>query len=194
MSMSAGDRCRVPQAFWRAADRFGLPAPALLRQARLPATLHAAPDAWLTTAQYFALWRAVEALSRDPAIGLRMTVETDPSVHPPATMSAFFARDFRDGLRRLARFKRLCTPEDLTVTEAGAECRVCVHWLHAEESEPDAAADVTFAAILELGRRGTGRHVRPIRVEMTGPARCPRRIAATSTRRSARAAPRTLWC
>lgn len=171
MTRDAGDRCRLPQAFWRAAERMGLPAPALLRQARLPATLHIAPETWLTTAQYFALWRAVETLSQDPAIGLRMTVETDTSVHPPATMSAFFARDYRDGLHRLARFKRLCTPEKLTATETGAECRVAVRWLHTDDAEPDAAADVTFAAILELGRRGTGRHIRPIRVEMarTGP-------------------------
>lgn len=166
MSRDLSDRCRLPQAFWRAAERIGLPAPALLRQAKLPATLHIAPDAWLTTAQYFDLWRAVEALSQDPAIGVRMTVETDTAMHPPATMSAFFARDYRDGLHRLARFKRLCTPEELSVTENGGEARIAVRWLHTDEAEPDAAADVTFAALLELGRRGTGRHVTPVRVEM----------------------------
>lgn len=166
MSRDLSDRCRLPQAFWRAAERMGLPAPALLRQAKLPATLHIAPDAWLTTAQYFDLWRAVEALSQDEAIGLRMTVETDTAMHPPATMSAFFARDYRDGLHRLARFKRLCTPEELSVTESGGEARIAVRWLHTDEAEPDAAADVTFAALLQLGRRGTGRHITPVRVEM----------------------------
>ncbi|CDN93709.1 AraC family transcriptional regulator [Agrobacterium tumefaciens] len=55
MSRDLSDRCGLPQAFWRAAERMGLPAPALLRQAKLPATLHIAPDAWLTTAQYFDL-------------------------------------------------------------------------------------------------------------------------------------------
>lgn len=166
MGRDVSDKCRLPQAFWRATERMGLPAPALLRQAKLPATLHLTPDAWLTTTQYFALWRAVEDLSQDPAIGLKLTVETDTSVHPPATMSAFFARDYRDGLHRLARFKRLCTPEELSVTESGGESRVAVRWLHTDKVEPDAAADVTFAAILELGRRGTGRHIRPLRVEM----------------------------
>ena len=165
----ADDRCRLPQAFWRATEAMGLPAPALLRQARLSAALHVTPDAWLTTAQYFALWRAVESLSQDPAIGLRMTIQTDTSVHPPATMSAFFARDYRDGLHRLARFKRLCTPEELTLTESGGECRIALRWLYTDEPEPDAAADVTFAAILELGRRGTGKHITPLRVEMTRP-------------------------
>ncbi len=167
MTKDTSDRCRLPQAFWRAAERVGLPTPALLRQARLPATLHVSPDTGLTTAQYFALWRAVEVLSNDPAIGLRMTTLTDTSVHPPATMSAFFACDYRDGLNRLARFKRLCTPEELALTEANAEARITLCWLFSTEAEPDAAADVTFAAILELGRRGTGRRIRPLRVEMT---------------------------
>nr|WP_255471208.1 AraC family transcriptional regulator [Paracoccus sp. M683] len=44
-----------------------------------------------------------------------------------------------------------------------------MRWLFTTEAEPDAAADVTFAALLELGRRGTGRHIKPLRVEMTRP-------------------------
>jgi AraC-like DNA-binding protein len=131
--------------------------------------LHVSDNTWVTTAQYFDLWRALEELSHNPAIGLVMTIDTDTSVHPPATMSAFFAKDFRDGLMRLARFKRLCTPEELRLHEQGGEAIVAVDWVHASGHEPDAAADVTFAAILELGRRGTGRHIVPVSVEMTRP-------------------------
>jgi hypothetical protein len=46
-------------------------------------------------------------LSQDPAIGLRMTLDTEMSGHPPATMAAFLARDYRPGPTRRARFKRL---------------------------------------------------------------------------------------
>lgn len=161
------DRFRLPPAFWRAADRMGFPAAALLRQARLPANLHVAPETWLTTAQYFALWQAVESLTQDPAVGLQMVAQTENAAHPPSTMAAFFARDFRDALHRLARFKHLCTPETLEITESGGECRVSTRWVDAIEPEPDAVADVTLAAILELGRRGTGRTLRPLRVELT---------------------------
>lgn len=172
MHHSRNDKCRVPQAFWRAAGRAGMTPAAILRQARLPATLHLADDAWITTAQYFALWRAVEHLSGDPAIGIRMTVDTDIAGHPPATMAAFFACDYRDALTRLARYKRLCTPEALTMVETGGECRIAVNWIFGSGGEPDASADVTFAAVVELGRRGSGRDIVPLRVEMTraGPA------------------------
>lgn len=170
--MARHGRCRVPQAFWRAAERAGLSRSALLRQARLPATLSTSGDFWLTTAQYFALWRAVECLSGNPAIGLAMTLDTETSAHPPATLSAFFARDFRDGLVRLARFKRLCTPEQLKVVEAAHECTVMVDWPSGTGAEPDPSVDVTFAVIVELGRRGTGQHINPVRLELmrSGPA------------------------
>lgn len=167
MARIPADKCKIPQAFWRAVERAGMPPAALLRQARLPATLHVSEDTWVTTEQYFALWRAVAELSQNPAIGIAMATQADTSMHPPATMSAFFAKDFRDGLIRLARFKRLCTPEELVLTETGHEVAIRADWLHAPGQEPDIAADVTFAAILELGRRGTARHILPIRVEMT---------------------------
>ena len=117
-----------------------------------------------------------------------MTVETDTAIHPPATLSAFFARDLRDGLHRLARFKRLCTPEVLTLTETGAECRIALQWLFTAEPGPDAVADMTFAAILELARRGTGRHIRPLRVEMARPG------PATDAHRSYFDAPARTGC
>ena len=62
MGVTTTDRCRVPQAFWRVVESIGIPPSALLRQARLPATLHLGGPAIVTTAQYFALMRALEGL------------------------------------------------------------------------------------------------------------------------------------
>lgn len=86
-------------------------------------------------------------------------------------MAAFHARDYRDGLEQVARFKRLCTPEQLHIVEEGGECILASAWPYATEPEPAVATDVTFAMLLELGRRGTGQHVTPRRVEFvrTGP-------------------------
>jgi AraC-like DNA-binding protein len=167
--MTQADRCRLPSAFWRAVEGVGIPAAVLLRQARQPATLHLNGRAFVTTAQYFALMRALEELSGDPSLGVRLVIETDTNVHPPSSMAAFFARDYRDGLARLARFKRLCTPEQLHVNEAGKDCQVFVEWPHAAEPEPAISVDITFATLVELGRRGTGRSIQPRRVELRRP-------------------------
>lgn len=165
MGVIPADRCKMPLAFWRAVERIGIPSPALLRQARLPATLHLTGRGLVTTTQYFALMRALEELSGEPAIGIRLVEQADTSVHPPSSLAAFYARDYRDGLARLARFKRLCMPELLDVAEAGKDCTITVKWLYANEAEPAIAIDITFAAVVELGRRGTRRPITPRRID-----------------------------
>lgn len=186
--MAQADRGKVPQAFWRAVEQIGIPPAALLRQARLPATLHLGGQVFVTTAQYFAVMRALEELSGDPALGIRMVREVDTAVHPPSSLAAFYARDYRDGLARLARFKRLCTPEQLRIVEAGSDCAISMEWTFAVEAEPAISVDITFASLVELGRRGTGRAITPRRVEFArqGPKSaqhedyfgCPIRYAA----------------
>ena len=167
--MAQIDRSKVPQAFWHLADHFGVRPAALLRQARLPATLHLGGPAFVTTAQYFALMRGLEELTGDPSLGIRMVREVDTAVHPPSSLAAFYARDYRDGLARLARFKRLCTPEQLQIAEAGGEASITMHWPFATGPEPAISADITFASLIELGRRATGKAIVPRRVEFARP-------------------------
>lgn len=165
MTAIPADKCKVPLAFWRAVERIGLPPSAVLRQARLPATLHLSENGMVTTAQYFAIFRALEELAPEPALGLRLVREADTTVHPPSTLAAFHARDYRDGLYRVARFKRLCTPEQLSFNEEKGEVSITSDWIYASEPEPGIATDVAFAFLVELGRRGTGQPLAPLRVE-----------------------------
>lgn len=169
MSGIPGDKCKVPRAFWRAVERLGLPASAVLRQARLPATLHLNEQAFVTTAQYFALWKALEELYPAPAAGIRLVEAADTAINPPSILAAFHARSYRDGIARIARFKRLCSPELLHVEDVNGECAISSEWLYAKEPTPAVATDVGFAFLVELGRRGTGQHIAPLRVEFMRP-------------------------
>lgn len=167
MSGALADKCKVPSAFWRAIAQMGLPPAAVLRQARLPATLHLNEHGLVTTAQFFALWKALEELNSDPSLGIRLVEDTNTAVHPPSSLAAFHARDYRDGLFRIARFKRLCSPENLHLVKENGEFVISSEWLYATEPTPNILTDVTFAFLMELGRRGTGQHLMPIRVELT---------------------------
>lgn len=167
MSRPPADRCKVPQAFWRAIERIGLPPAAVLRQARLPATLHLSGQELVTTAQYFAIWRALEELKPDPALGIKMVEGTETVAHPPSSLAAFFARDYRDGLLRSARFKHICTPEQLHFCKETYDFTITIEWLYATEPEPGILTDVAFASLVELGRRGTGQRLTPRRVEFS---------------------------
>lgn len=169
MTRAPADRCKIPLGLWGAVEAIGIPASALLRQAGLPVTLHLTRQI-VTTEQYFALMRALETLSGNPAIGLDLVRSADTAVHPPSTLAAFYAQDLRDGIERLARYKRLCSPEALNLERgvfAGhSGCAVSMTWFHSHEPEPPASVDATFATLIELARRGTGSDVRPRRVDL----------------------------
>ena len=128
----------------------------------------------VTTAQFFALWRAVGELSSDPAAGLKIATQIDVGNRPPSTMAAYYAHDYRDALTRLARFKQLCTPEELRIKISKDECLIEPVWQHAQEETPPLLTDAAFASFVELGRRGTGHPVNPKRVELKRKAEATR--------------------
>ena len=167
MTNSIPDKCRLQQSFWSAMEATGLSPVAVLRQARLPVTLHLDIRRFVSTAQLFSLWSAMSELAGDPDYWLRFVEATDSVGHQPMFVAACYASDFRDGVRRIARFKQFTMPERIMVEERGPEAHICKHWFHAASAEPDLSVDVSFAFLLSLGRRGTGKKLIPIRLELT---------------------------
>jgi hypothetical protein len=169
MTVHVADRFKVANAFWVGLSKIGLTSAAVLRQARVPASVYAKKNL-VTTAQFFALWRAVAELSSDPAAGLKLATQIEVGNRPPSSIAAYCARDYRDALTRLARFKQLCSPEEMQITmskgECQIECQIELVWLHAQEEMPPLLTDAAFASFVELGRRGTGHPVRAKRVEL----------------------------
>lgn len=172
MSDARQSRFNIPQVFWHALTTIGLEPAAVLRQARLPMTLHLGERGdrrHVSTEEYFRLWEAVGVLNPDPAAGVLLVTQLDSSALPPSSFAAFIARDFRDGLHRLARFKQLCTPERVQVSEDGATCTVTLDWLRSQQPPPRLLIDAAFATFVELGRRGSGVHITARRVELARP-------------------------
>jgi AraC-like DNA-binding protein len=169
MAKAPFDRCKLPRPFWQSLEQLGLRPSAVLRLARLPATLHLDNSAVISTLQLFAIWNAIETLSGDPAFSIRMVSETSTANHKLAILVASYAADFRDGMARLARFNRLCSPEHLCFEERGGKVSVTIEWPVGTPPEPPLSVDASFALLLELGRRGTGTHLRPISLDLRRP-------------------------
>lgn len=166
MSNLPPDRCRLQQSFWSAIEHLGLRATAVLRQARLPVNLHLDTRRFITTPQFFALWTAIDELSGDPDLWLSFVRATDAVGHQPMFIAACYGSDYRDGLERIARFKRFTMPERIQIKERGGEVAVYKEWFHAVAPEPALSVDVSFGFLLALGRRGTGQPLAPVRVEL----------------------------
>lgn len=169
MKSPVADKIRLPEAFWEGIKRVGLPRADVVREAQIPLSV-IRDQAPLSTAQFFALWQVLVELSRDPAIGLRIVAGLEGAVMPPSFMAAYHARDFRDALQRVARFKRLCAPEDVRIEEREDRCEIVVAWTHADgQAAPPALVDATLASLMELGRRGTASPLSALAVELARP-------------------------
>jgi AraC-like DNA-binding protein len=158
----------MPHAFWRAFSATGLEPDAILRRAGLPPRLLGA-EVLLSTAELFAIYRAAEELVEDPGFAITLVGAFDRSGHQPAFLAACYAADYRDALARILRFKRLSTCERFVISERGRELTVAKEWPYAREPEPALSIDVSFAFIVLLGRKGTGQHIIPARVELARP-------------------------
>lgn len=163
------DKIKIPTAFWEGLRRVGIAPANLIGSAQIPVS--AIQDgASVSTAQFFAMWQTLVDISNDPAIGLRLATGLEGAVMPPSFLAAYYARDFRDALQRVARFKRLCAPEEIVINEREEHCDIAVKWTHAEGlAAPPALIDATFASILELGRKGTSAPLVPFSVELARP-------------------------
>lgn len=157
---------RIPMlaTIWARLAGIGLDARALSSHAGLPAGI--AQRASVDTQEFFALWRAIVELTGDTLIGLRIGSESNPGQLEAAAIAALHSATFGDALARMARYKRLCCPEEIRVELSGRVARLSFHWILADESPPHAISDAAFAAAHAIARRGSGRVVTPLRLEL----------------------------
>ena len=143
---------------------------AVLRQAGLPLGLFQQSKIFLTTDEMFALYNAIEEISGDPGIGLKLGSDERPEHYSAIAIAALYTRSFRDAMERIARYKRLTGPQEIRIAERGKECAVEFLWLLAEKPEPLMLIDMCFAWAVSVGGRGTGHRINPLRVEFKRPA------------------------
>jgi AraC-like DNA-binding protein len=184
------DRVKIPAAFWLGVDRLKIRRSELLRKAALPLQ-SGQENAHLNTAQFFALWRGLEALGGTD-VGLHLSQSLDGAVMPPSFMAGYHSRDLDDALKRVARFKMLCAPEQLDITTDAEACVLSVSWPYGKCAVPASLTDATMVSLVGLARAGTGKgkDILPLRVELQrGPSeavsnyfRCPIRWNAAQDR------------
>lgn len=161
------DRFKVSSIWLTRLGEHRISVPAVLRRAGLPAGFFQQEKIYATTAELFALWRAIGETSADPAIGLKLGSEARLERYQPSAIAAVCSRSFRDALQRIARYKKLTCPEDIRVRASGDEASVEFIYTQAEDVQPEVMVDLVLSWILAIGRRGTEGQITPLRVELT---------------------------
>lgn len=171
VSDHAQDRIKLPGVFWAGLKSIGLTPGTVLRHSNLPATVYSG-ETFVTTAQNFAIWRAIRELAADPTMGWKFMSQVETDQYHPTLLAALHTRTYHESIERLARYKRLCSAEEFRITTQGDdEVLVEVSWPFAgKEPAPALLLDAVFALVLELGRRGTKTKLRPKRLELARPA------------------------
>jgi len=166
------DRCRFPPSLWRALRGAGLEPPKVLRAAGLPVTFHMDPKNMLTTAQVFAVWKAVETMSSAAAPALPILNAAGEAGHQPAFIAALYALNLRDAIHRIERFKRMGASEMYEFDVYGEVSVMTKAWPFAVETEPAVSVDLSLLFLLEIGRIGTGQRITPasVQYQRAGPA------------------------
>ncbi|MFT9847099.1 AraC family transcriptional regulator ligand-binding domain-containing protein [Aneurinibacillus sp. REN35] len=166
--MTSHTHIKIPAGFWTGLRQLGIAPHDVIRKAQLPLTIITEPV--VTTDQYFAIWQAYSDLIDDIAQGIiNLATVFETAHYPPTVTATYHARDYRDALKRMARYKQLCPPESLRITEEGEHCTIELDWLNTEQPGPPMLVGITLAFLLELGRRGTGQPLTAKFVEFSYP-------------------------
>jgi len=154
---------------FRKLEELGVRASAVLHRAGLSQGLANQPRVLLTTKELFALWRAIDEVSTNPAIGLLLGTETKTERFHPIGLAALSTENFGSAIDQMARYKQLTCPEEILQEKDGEEWSIQVHWLLAHEVEPAVLNDCCFAWVLSIARHGTGTRLSSLRVEFVQP-------------------------
>ncbi|OCT12055.1 AraC family transcriptional regulator [Paenibacillus pectinilyticus] len=166
MKSYTSDRIKIPPGFWTGLLQLGIAAHDVARKARLPLTIITEPV--ITTAQYFAIWQAYSELIGEIATGIiKLATVFETAKYPPAVLATYHARDYRDALHRMARYKQMCPPESLRIIEESEHCTIELEFLNTVRPVPPILIGITLAFLLELGRRGTGQSLTARSVEFS---------------------------
>ncbi len=164
---------RVPGTLRDRLQELGVSVPAVLRRAGLPQDLFHQTRILVSTVEFFALWAAIGEVSKDPALGLKLGTEDRIERFHPMGIAALSTESFGAAVAHIARYKKLCAPEEILEERDDKEWSIRFHWTLAIDTEPAVLIEFCFAWALSMARHGIGTKICPIRVELV--QACPHR-------------------
>jgi AraC-like DNA-binding protein len=163
-------RFRIPSRLALKLKEFDVSVAAVLRRAGLPQDLFEQSRVFVSTEELFAIWNAIDSVSSDPLIGLKLGVETKMERFHPMAIAALSTENLVAAIKHLARYKKLTAPEEILNELDETEFRISYRWLLAVDTEPQALTDYCLAWTLSAARLGIGKQqLTPLRIEYLQP-------------------------
>lgn len=151
----------------------GLATPSVLRRAQLPGDLFARENVRLNSADFFKLWRAIEAeaeaVQADCPAPLRVAQVMSSDWFDPELFAALCSANMEGALHRIAKYVRLVAPIEINVARTATHCTVTIDFLDRTESPPSVFLAFKLVFFVQLARLATRSHVRPLRAGLPVP-------------------------
>jgi AraC-like DNA-binding protein len=163
--MSSNDYAIDPG--WRALWRdLGVSWTDALMVAGLPGDLLARRSQTLSCSEYFALYRALEALTKDPLLPVHIVERYPVEAFQPPLFAALCSNNFVEAAARVATYKRLIGPMKLSVTADDRSFALELRWIDGAEPPPPGLVLCELAFLLRLARIGTRDPIRATQVTL----------------------------
>lgn len=136
----------------------------VLKKAMLAEDLFARQAPSLTTAEYFRFMQAIDALSPDEQMPIRLAASEGIETFSPPIFAAYCSRNALMCLKRLAQYKPLIGALLYRVEETENEVSVDVVSAEVEFELPEILVGIEYAFIIGLIRKATKEQIKPISV------------------------------
>lgn len=145
----------------------------VLKKAMLPEDFFARQNPNMTTAEYFRFMRAVDALSPDEQMPVRLASSDGIESFSPPIFAAYCSKNGLACLKRLAQYKPLVGALLYHVEESEDEVRVEIISGDENEKLPEILVGTEFVFIVGLIRRASKEPIKPLRAESENIMRNP---------------------
>ena len=152
--MEGAARYTIDMGWGLMLNNLGIRPADLLRQARLPLDLFQRKTAQVTSAEYFRLWSAIETVSGDPLVPIRLVGEMTAETFSPALFACLCSESLDAALTRLSHFKPLVGPMRLRITKGPTETVAEIAGLPADMPAPAVMLAGELAFFTQLARLG----------------------------------------
>lgn len=139
----------------------------VLKRAKLPRDLFSRKNAFLSTDEYFRLWKGLEASLNDPSFPLRMGQMISTEAFSPPIFASLCSPNMNVAMERLSRYKQLIGPMSLQVKKDSKATSITLDCLFTNKPLPDSLIAMELVYLVHLVRLATRERINPISVSST---------------------------
>lgn len=147
----------------------GVDARTVLRRARLPEDLLSRTGSIVRTDDYFRLWSALEAEVDAPDFAMRFNDTLRTEHFMPSLFAAPCSPDLLTAMERIAKYKRLMSPQRMTLAATRDSVTVTKTWIESTAIPPASLVLMELVFLVTLARTATREPIQPLRVTLPNP-------------------------